>query len=43
VIGKPSTVGDTIESKDACGQGKENGPLFVSGKQSTVTADGLSG
>jgi hypothetical protein len=22
VIGKPSTVGDTVESKDACGRGK---------------------
>jgi hypothetical protein len=40
---KPSTVGDTVELKDACGQEKGNNPLVVSENQSpTVTADGLS-
>ena len=45
VIGKPSTIGDTVESKDACGRGERGGWLAVRPsreKQPTVTVDGLS-
>lgn len=48
VIGKPSTIGDTVESKDACGRGEGMYGWWLAvrpsrEKQPTVTVDGLSG